>query len=53
MINGVVIAILALTAALACSRVVEDAGSRLDMVRDRGRVVCATLDDHAGFRVPG
>ncbi len=49
MINRVVIAILALTAASACSRVVEDAGSRLDMVRDRGMVVCATLDDTPGF----
>ena len=45
-----IIASLVLTAALACGEVgIEQADPRLDTVRDRGSVVCATLDDTPGF----
>ena len=44
-----IIASLALTTALACAGGVDDADSRLDIVRERGQIVCATLDDTPGF----
>ena len=49
MYRYLIVASLALTTALACARGAEDAKSRLDIVRERGQVVCATLDDTPGF----
>ena len=41
---------LALLAAVACTQTSDSAGeSRLELVQDRGKVVCATLDDTPGF----
>ena len=45
-----ILAALALTATAACISAGDDDGeSRLASVRDRGKVVCATLDDTPGF----
>ena len=45
-----ILAALALTAAAACTPAGDaDGDSRLASVRDRGKVVCATLDDTPGF----
>ena len=44
------VVLLAVTSVVACARAGNDAGeSRLDLVQDRGKVVCATLDDTPGF----
>jgi general L-amino acid transport system substrate-binding protein len=41
---------LALLTAVACAQTSDPAGeSRLELVQDRGKVVCATLDDTPGF----
>ena len=45
-----IVASLALLAAVACTQTSDPAGeSRLELVQDRGKVVCATLDDTPGF----
>ena len=47
---ALILAVLTLTVVAACTSGGDDAeGSRLDSVRDRGKVVCATLDDTPGF----
>ena len=47
--QSVLIAALVLLAAVACSQATSEERSRLDLVRDRGKVVCATLSDTPGF----
>ena len=50
MVRYVILALLLLVLGLSCSQVsIDHAEPRLDAVRDRGHVVCATLDDTPGF----
>ena len=47
--QSVFIAVLVLLGAVGCSQATSEERSRLDLVQDRGKVVCATLSDTPGF----
>ena len=47
--NYLLFALLILLTGVACSQATSDEHSRLDLIKERGNVICATLDDTPGF----